>query len=96
MQPHRPLGNRHHGTGFELLSELLQELCYQNRGFWTAEAFAADANHRRFAGAADGQEPMEVGVEGHNCALLFERPCHDLFVRGPAVADVGDVAKSMP
>jgi hypothetical protein len=39
---------------------------------------------------------MEVGVEGHNCALLFERPCHDLFVRGPAVADVGDVAKSMP
>ena len=92
MQPDRLLGHRYHRAGFDLFPELLQESFNRNRGFGTAQAFAADANHRRFVGAVEGQRPMEVGVEGHNHASLLKRQYGDLAVAGTAVADVRDVA----
>ena len=91
MQADRALGDRHRRTALDLVSELSEDLADQCGNIGTAEPYARDADHRGAARTADGQQPMEVRVQGYDRAVLIERERGDLGIARAAVPDVGNV-----
>lgn len=91
MHPNVLFSDRDHSAGLDLVCDLLQNPGDQGCDLRSAQAFTANANHRGAVGATDGQESMEVRVEGDDDASPFERQVRDRLVSRAAVADVGDV-----
>jgi len=93
MQANGALGDRHHCTALDLVSEPFEDLADQCGNVGTAEALAPDANHGRSARAADGQQPMKVRIQGHDRVVLIERQRSDFGIARAGVPNVGDVAQ---
>jgi hypothetical protein len=63
---------------------------------WSSRSSAAEENHRWRALTPSGEQRAEVGVGGHDHALLLERTIEDLFVAGCLQAIVSDMNSAMP
>jgi len=63
--------DRYHRPAFQLVSHLIEDLMEQCGDVGTAKTFSSDADHRRGARATDGQEAMEVRIQGIPFALGF-------------------------
>ena len=83
--------DRYHRPAFQLVSHLIEDLMEQCGDVGTAKTFSSDADHRRGARATDGQEAMEVRIQGNYQPSMVACMLGDFHIRRAAQADVSDM-----